>query len=128
MGQRALHRVVSSTWMCLISLKRNMRYLYTHKTTKYCMANSFVRISCDIYCDPEKSHWYRLYINDEMFVERGLTIDAYTAIRETVALHARPGRYLLWACSEHRNKIAVRNLCVLTGSAQIESDQYVVIA
>lgn len=91
------------------------------------MPNKFVRICCDIHRESYTARWYRIYVNDEMFVERSFAIEQYQALRETLTLDARPGRYLVWARSSDQIKIVVRRLTVLEGSAIVESDQYIVI-
>lgn len=88
----------------------------------------FVSVACDLYFRPEPlPSWYRLYVNDELFVERTPLIGPDQIIRETITLSAPAGRYLLWARGNDQAKISIRNIEILQGTASIEAKGYIVI-
>jgi hypothetical protein len=90
------------------------------------MSDSFVRVSCDLYFRAESlPSWYRLYINDELFVERDALIDSHQAIRETLTFSSRAGRYLLWARGDNQEKIAIKHVNIIQGAASVEDNRYI---
>lgn len=91
------------------------------------MSDLLVRISCDLYFKFEAlPSWYRLYVNDELFVERTPLIGPEQIIHETVILSAPAGRYLLWARGNDQEKISIKNI-VVQGPASVEAKGYFVI-
>ncbi len=90
------------------------------------MSHSFVRIACDI-CYDKDELWYRLYLNDEMLIERATPNNDRRSVRITVTLQSAPGRYLLWCRGKNRPRIDVKQVTVLEGVAKIESNQYIII-
>lgn len=92
------------------------------------MPDMFVSVVCDLYFRPEPLPlWYRLYVNDELFVERTPLIGPDQIIRETVTLSAPAGRYLLWARGNDQTKISLKNIIIVQGLAVIEAKGYIVI-
>jgi len=96
------------------------------KRVNISMSHSFVRIACDICCDTDEL-WYRLYVDDELLIERAAPSDASQCVRVTATLHSIPGRYLLWCRGKTRTRIDVKQVTVLEGTARIESNQYIII-
>lgn len=92
------------------------------------MSCNFVRICCDLYFKTVNlPAWYRLYVNDELFVERSVDINKHQAIQETLAIKAEPGRYLIWTTGPNQTKAHLRHLSVLQGTAIVEDNRYIVI-
>lgn len=92
------------------------------------MPDLIVSVCCDLYFRSESlPSWYRLYVDDELFVERAPLLEAHQIIRETITLSAPAGRYLLWARGNDQTKISIKNIEVVQGPASIEAKGYIVI-
>ena len=86
------------------------------------MNKKFVRVLCDVDCSWEGlSPSYRLYVNDELFVERTwIWQDQY--LEENIQIQAAPGHYEVryeLLDTEHA-KLKVHNLRIAEGPAIID--------
>jgi hypothetical protein len=89
------------------------------------MNKKFVQILADVDCEWEGLEpIYRLYVNDELFVERNWRwTDSY--VEEMVPILADPGEYnLKWELvPPHLATLTVKNLRVEHGNAIIENNK-----
>lgn len=90
------------------------------------MDKKAVRVLADLQCDWEGlSPIYRLYVNDELFVERTWIWDSGTYLEESVPITAEPGQYTLrWELvPPNLAKLTVENIRVNFGPGYYTNDK-----
>ena len=103
-------------------------YLLNSRFNKYIMQEKFVKVVFDHYCDWQGDPpVYRIYVNDELFVERRYrwTQDLY--LEETLQINAPPGDYMirLIPLADFGVLHTTRNLRIEYGPAHVEDDNLI---
>lgn len=88
------------------------------------MEKQSVQVCYDVYCDwaGEPPPRYRLYVNDELFVERTFKfVQSY--LEETIPIDAPPGMYVIkYLMIDPNGQIVAKNPRVLTGPAEFVAE------
>lgn len=120
-GQRALHRVVSSTCIRRTSDSLSMKYLCKLYLVNTNMGANYIRVLADVRCDwDEVRPIYRVFVDDELFAER-TWIWTGEYLEELLQIEAEPGKYKVRyeLVGESTATLHVENIRVEHGSATI---------
>ena len=92
------------------------------------METKFVKVSFDLDCEwSDSAPAYRIYVNDELFVERTWIWRDYY-LQEMLQISAEPGRYLVRVESlSAAAKFTASNHCIAAGPAEWDNNNNLVI-
>jgi hypothetical protein len=103
-------------------------YLLHYRYNKYIMSEKFIKVAFDHYCDWQGDPpAYRIYVNDELFVERLYRWNNDYCIEEMLQISAPPGDYLiqLVPLADFGVLHTTANLRVEYGPAHVENDNLI---
>ena len=80
---------------------------------------AFCKVSFDLFCDKGNKPRYRLYVNDELFVERTYIWTDNKYLRENLQIEASSGEYIIRLEKLDKCKMYIRNTKADYGPVEI---------